>query len=158
MAIAMNLSDATSWFLSKQSMSPKKLQKMLYYAYSWGLVFLNEDPDNLDNKLFDTQFQAWVHGPVIPKTYTDYKGYGFKDIPKADSKSIERLKLDSEVEDILNQVFEVYGEFSGNQLEALTHSEDPWKIARKDCLPMDPSTNLIDDRIIYNYYSSQIGA
>lgn len=34
MAIAMSLTDAASWFLSKQSMSPKKLQKLLYYAYS----------------------------------------------------------------------------------------------------------------------------
>ncbi|PQC37687.1 hypothetical protein CUN10_12280 [Enterococcus faecium] len=158
MAIAMSLTDATSWFLSKQSMSPKKLQKMLYYAYSWGLVLLNEDPENLDNKLFDAQFQAWVHGPVIPEIYSEYKTYGFRDIPKKEFGFGEDLSLDSEVEDVLNQVFEVYSEFSGNQLENLTHSETPWIEARKDCLPMDSSTNVIEDDTIYQYYSTQLGA
>lgn len=158
MAIAMSLTDAASWFLSKQSMSPKKLQKLLYYAYSWGLVFLNEDPDNLDNKLFNAQFQAWVHGPVIPEIYSEYKTYGFRDIPKKEFGFGGNLVLDSEVEDVLNQVFDAYGEFSGNQLENLTHSEEPWQEARKGCLPMDPSTNVIDDRIVYNYYNRQFGA
>ena len=48
------------FFLSKESMSPKKLQKMLYYAYAWTLALLNEDEDHLENKLFDGKFGYMV--------------------------------------------------------------------------------------------------
>lgn len=52
----MKIKDVENWFLSKQEMSPKKLQKMLYYAYSWGLVFFNESVDSLKNTLIQCRF------------------------------------------------------------------------------------------------------
>lgn len=61
-----SIEEIKNWFLSKESMTPKKLQKLLYYAYSWDMVFENEDIDNLDVFLFNEEFEAWVHGPVIP--------------------------------------------------------------------------------------------
>ena len=155
MNTAMTLEEVKNWFLSRQSMSPKKLQKMLYYAYSWGLVLLNDDNESFDNKLFDANFEAWVHGPVIPDIYFEYKPYGFQNIPQLDS--ISPNPEDDDVTDVLEQVLSVYGGFNGNQLESLTHSEEPWKNARKGLLPMDSSSNVIDDRIIYNYYFEQLG-
>ena len=44
---------------------------------------------------FDAQFQAWVHGPVIPEIYSEYKTYGFRDIPKKEFGFGEDLALDS---------------------------------------------------------------
>ncbi|EGE9348465.1 hypothetical protein IBL91_003145, partial [Listeria monocytogenes] len=52
------------WFLCRKAMTPKKLQKMLYYAYAWTLTLTNDNPDDLKNKLFPEKFEAWVHGPV----------------------------------------------------------------------------------------------
>lgn len=31
-----------NWFLTKESMTPKKVQKLVYYAYSWYLTLMNE--------------------------------------------------------------------------------------------------------------------
>src|SRR5690606_31825912 len=70
------------WFLSRKSMSPKKLQKMLYYAYVWVLTLLNESADDLNNRLFEEKFEAWVHGPVIYSVYDQYREWGFSDIPQ----------------------------------------------------------------------------
>lgn len=138
------------WFLTKESMSPKKLQKLVYYAYAWVLALLNEDIDNIENRLFDEEIQAWVHGPVCPELYSEYKSYGWSKIEKIE----ERVRLDDEVEDILNQVWEVYGSFTGNELESITHQETPWVEARKGLSAFTISQNEIDDRVIFEYYNS----
>ena len=67
--------DVANWFLSKESMTPKKLQKLVYYAYSWYLTLVNESKDDLTAKLFTSRLEAWVHGPVFPELYQKYKGY-----------------------------------------------------------------------------------
>lgn len=154
MAAALEMNQVINWFLNKQSMSPKKLQKLLYYAYSWGLVFLNDDKDNLENKLFEANFEAWVHGPVIRSVYARYAPFKFQDIEKRDS-AVEPLPED--IEDILLQVINAYGEFNGNQLENLTHSELPWIEARGNCLPMDSCQTVISDKTIFTYYLDQLG-
>ena len=63
------VSKVANFYLSKQSMSPKKLQKILYYAYAWTLALLNDDEEHLNNRLFDSKFEAWVHGPVLPEVF-----------------------------------------------------------------------------------------
>jgi uncharacterized phage-associated protein len=47
------------WFLCKESMTHKKLQKLCYYAQAWNLALHNSE-------LFEDRFEAWVHGPVSP--------------------------------------------------------------------------------------------
>lgn len=146
----MKIKDVQNWFLSRQEMSPKKLQKILYYAYSWGLVFLNEGVDDLKNTLFDAEFEAWVHGPVIPEVYSEFASYGYSDIEKRQDTS---GNLPNDVEDLLNQVLGAYGDFNGNELESITHSELPWKEARKGFRPMDSSKVVIKPKTIFEYYT-----
>ena len=47
--------DVAKWFLAKgnKDISPKKLQKLVYYAYAWTLTLLNNSSDDLENKLFE---------------------------------------------------------------------------------------------------------
>ena len=61
------------FFLARASMSPKKLQKLVYYAYAWTLALLNETIDDLHFRLFHNKIEAWVHGPVVPDLYQQYK-------------------------------------------------------------------------------------
>lgn len=145
--------DVVDWFLSKESMSPKKLQKLLYYAYAWTLVFHNESADNLDNKLFDEDIEAWVHGPVISKVYGEYKKYGYNQITEPPST---KPIFTEEIEDTLNQVWEAYGDLNGNQLEAITHEEEPWKEAREGLNPLDASREPLNDETIFNYYLNEM--
>lgn len=146
----MKIKDVQNWFLSRQEMSPKKLQKILYYAYSWGLVFFNEDVKNLKNVLFNAEFEAWVHGPVIREVYSEFAHYGYEDIEKRNDTS---GKLPEDVEDLLNQVLGAYGDFNGNELESITHSELPWIEARKGLRPMDSSSVVIKKESIFEYYT-----
>lgn len=144
-----NLEDVIDWFLARDYMSPKKLQKLLYYAYAWTITLQNEDTENLENKLFDEKFEAWVHGPVIPSVYQEYRKYGYNNITE---RPEENVVFDEEIEDILNQVWTEYGHYTGNQLESITHQEDPWKIARGDCSPLERCNTIISDESIFNYY------
>lgn len=146
--------NVAEWFLSKESMTPKKLQKLVYYAYSWVLALMNEDIDDLTNKLFDDSCpQAWVHGPVFPELYEEYKKYGWKEIEK---NNVSEFNCSEDIEDILNQVYYIYGKFSGNQLESITHQEDPWIKARSGCKPYEISNKVISDKDIYMCYNSRI--
>ena len=131
------------WFLSKQSMGHKKLQKLCYYAQAWYCALEGEP-------LFDDVIEAWVHGPVIPALYQHYKDYGWQ---KIKTVSFDETKLPDNVLEVLNAVYDTYGNFSGEQLEALTHSEYPWQKARgNDLLPFEPCNNPITIESMRDYY------
>ncbi|NMV48480.1 DUF4065 domain-containing protein [Lactobacillus reuteri] len=147
--------EVADWFLAKGEgkISPKKLQKLVYYAYAWTLTLLNDSAENLTNKLFDDgRFEAWVHGPVIHGLYSEYSEYGFNNI----SKSKTQPTFTEDIEDVLNQVWDVYGKYNADQLESMTHQESPWKNARKDLSPLDSSSNFISDKDIFNCYIKRI--
>ena len=59
----------------KEPMTPKRLQKLLYFCYSYYLAAFNESADKIENRLFKNNFQAWIHGPVLPEIYQEYKKY-----------------------------------------------------------------------------------
>lgn len=141
------------WYLSKSSMSPKKLQKILYYAYAWVLTLSNDDINHLENKLFDDDIEAWAHGPVIYTVYEEYKLFGYNDIPRYDG---EVVMLSEDISDILNQVWDEYGSFTADQLESITHQESPWIHAREGVSPLAYSDKAISDRDIYKCYIERI--
>ena len=134
--------DLANWFLHKSSMPHKKLQKLCYYAVAWHYALYNSILVN------DDEFEAWVHGPVSPTLWFEYKDYGWAPIPRFD----EKPALDIDTEDFLQIVYNTYGEFSGHQLEGMTHNEDPWKEARKGLDEYEPSNTPIDPEIMKRYY------
>lgn len=143
---SVTISDVAKAFLNMESMTPKKLQKLCYYAYSWFMVFKDGE------KLFDQEFEAWVHGPVNPELYREYKEYGWGEIPK-EKRVPEVIANDFELSEILESVYSSYGHFDANQLEYLTHQEKPWRNARKGLESFEPSSNQISNEDIYNFYS-----
>ena len=74
------------FFLSKSALTQKKIQKLVYYAYSWFIAINNENADNIDNILFDEIPEAWLHGPVFPSLYSKIKSYNWQEVPKIDKK------------------------------------------------------------------------
>lgn len=141
-------------------MTPKKLQKMLYYCYSFYLAIMaHNDSDEEINTwtLFDEKFQAWVHGPVIPKVYNKYKNYKASIIENSGfSKEDIAGVLTQEQIEIIDEVIEAYGHLTGNSLESISHSELPWIEARGNLKSLDSCTNELSDKKIYNYYSSKL--
>ncbi|EFQ5577228.1 DUF4065 domain-containing protein [Listeria monocytogenes] len=116
-----SIQQLAEWLLAKESMTNKKLQKMAYYSVAWSYTLLEKQVFKED------EFQAWVHGPVSPVLYEEYKKNGWEEIP---NEGIEAPKFDGEIEELLESVWFTYGEETGNGLEALSHSERPWIVAR----------------------------
>ncbi|MGQ9027452.1 Panacea domain-containing protein [Bacillus licheniformis] len=114
----------TSW-----SITPLKLQKLLYYCQGWHMAY------SKGNELFDEEMEAWDHGPVVPEIYHKYKHHKYLTIPKEifeNKNNKGKPILSNKQLDIINAVWETYGEYDGKYLEELTHQEDPWIEAPKD--------------------------
>ena len=59
---------ALSLLTKQMTVSPLKLQKLLYYAQAWSMVFFGRQ-----RHLFADVPQAWVNGPVYPVIYNIWK-------------------------------------------------------------------------------------
>lgn len=118
-----------------------KLQKMLYYMQGFHLAFFDEP-------LFDDEIEAWMYGPVVPSVYEEYKDSGSAGLELNQEEVI--LSLNEEEEDIFNQVYEAYGQFSALKLMNMTHAEAPWRLARPGY------GNVIPKDSIKAYFSTQI--
>lgn len=127
--------------LSFGSMSNKKLQKICYYVYSWYLAIYNE-------RVADVQFEAWVHGPVSREIYNIYKGYGWEDIPVYKGF----LMVDEEIIDFAENVWEIYGRYTADELEEMSHRELPWNKAREGYSRYESSDIILADADIYMFY------
>lgn len=97
-----------------------KLQKLVYYAQGFHLALF-------DSPLFEDPIEAWTHGPVVPELYHAYKEYGSDAIPVPSDVDISIY--DDETQELLNEVYEVFGQFSAWKLRNMTHDEPPWKNA-----------------------------
>jgi len=140
----MNIKELANYLLSKNSMTNKKLQKMIYYITGWHVALLDKDLIPHDN------FEAWVHGPVCPDLYHKYKNYGWKDIPKIFDYSCTEISVDSK--ELIDEVIERYGDYSGDDLEALSHQEQPWLEAREGLEEWHPSTKIISKEVMRKYF------
>lgn len=138
-----SVNNVAKWFLNKQSMTHKKVQKLCYYAQAWYCALYDGSP------LFDSPIQAWVHGPVIPALYPVFADFKWQLIPQCEFD--ETVFTGDEI-NILEAVMNTYGDLSGDQLESLTHSEEPWIIARGDLKPWETSTNEISCESMRKYY------
>jgi uncharacterized phage-associated protein len=140
--------DIANWFLSKEPMNHKKLQKLCYYAVAWGYALLDRSIVKED----EACFEAWVHGPVSPILYQKYKGNPYWIILEPDQDYIN--EFDYEIEDHLESTWLTYKDDTGNSLEALSHIELPWKNARKGLDPFINSNNMISIEDMKEYYRS----
>lgn len=148
------------------SVSPLKLQKILYYTQAWHMVFFGRE-----NQLFDTAPQAWVNGPVYPEVYRAYKNvvpwmcdhlrkehFGVKSGERVNDvlcALAKDLRLSPEQLDFVESVVTLYGSRSQNQLVLYTHSELPWCEQREGLLPYEKSTRLISLNTMYSYYKER---
>jgi uncharacterized phage-associated protein len=120
-----------------------KLQKLLYYSQAWHLALFGEP-------LFDEDIEAWVHGPVVPEIFRRYRDCKWSPIPSLGVDNACQFRPH------LEEVWRVYGRFSAFDLERLTHSEDPWKMARKGLAPDESSNNIITKSSMRDYYSARL--
>lgn len=136
--------DIANWFLLKGEMTQKKVQKLCYYAQAWCYALKGY-------RLEDTDYQAWIHGPVSPALWERFKSFGYDPIK---IKGTFKVNISPEDEKLLNDVWDTYGDNTGNALEALTHRELPWIEARRGYDPDERCTVVISPRTMASYYKS----
>lgn len=125
-----------------------KLQKMLYYAQAWHLAMNDE-------RLFDNAFEGWVHGPVCHEVYDRFRHLGWSPISVDDVLSTAD-DFDEETLDFLDEVWEVYSQYSAAKLEQMTHQEEPWLEARGDSAPQTPGHTELKDDTIRSFYRQRM--
>jgi uncharacterized phage-associated protein len=141
------------WFLSRinqeagDTISPLKLQKLIYYAQAWHLAIF-------DTPLIEEDFQAWVHGPVELSQYHRFKGYGVYSSINIGSFQLDPAKFESQTDDLMNEIYDIYGEHNASYLENLTHNESPWIDARGNTPPGMLCNNVIPKESMKSYYRS----
>ena len=98
------------------TISNLKLQKMMYYQQGFHLAYFG-------TPLFDEDIVAWQYGPVVPSVYKEYKSFESNSI----STSKEGISLSDDEEELFNNDYEEYNQFSAVALMKMTHEESPWK-------------------------------
>ncbi len=98
-------------------LSNLKLQKLLYYCQAFFYA-------KYETPLFAERIEAWHYGPVVPEIYHKFKKYGYSSIP------VEGIKNDFNFnvaqKEMIDEVFEYFGQFSASKLVTITHAEAPW--------------------------------
>lgn len=110
------------------SVTPMKLQKLLYFLYREYLKLTN-------SPLFPERFEAWKYGPVLSRVYSEFSCFRDKNIDKyyedCDGKSFKiSSDCDPNFNIALNTIWEKYKNYSGIQLSNITHyPETAWRKA-----------------------------
>lgn len=142
-------SDVAKWFLQRNDIQMKdgdsdyisnlKLQKLLYYAQGTYMAITGK-------KLFDDNLVAWTHGPVVIDVYYEYNHNGSKGIEYNDADAPKEEYTKKE-ENILNQVYEYFGQYSAWKLRNMTHAELPWQTTEHN--------NVIDPEVIKEFFKKE---
>lgn len=140
--------DTAAYILKKRGpMTAMKLQKLVYYAQAWSLVW-DERP------LFSARIEAWAFGPVVPELYkhhrTEFNLTGWDQGSAGNLTAKEKETVDA--------VLDFYGGKSAQWLSDLSHREDPWKKARKGVPDGQRGSAEITRASMAEYYQGLLNA
>ncbi|MEN9864572.1 MAG: hypothetical protein RL748_162 [Pseudomonadota bacterium] len=138
--------DIAHYILSKcGAMSAMKLQKLVYYAQAWSLVWE-------DVPLFSNRIEAWANGPVVRDLYEKHRG-SFSVNPKM-IMDTPACPLSPSQQTTIDTMLEAYGNKSAQWLSDQTHSEAPWRMARIGLADTERGEHEISLESMAEYYGS----
>ena len=145
-------------FKEKKTISPMKIQKLLYLAQGFYLV-------ETDLPLMNEVFEAWRFGPVLDTVYHKCKHFGQKGIPNYlndydfDTGKFRPAPFPDEekVKEVVDFVWEAAGDTPAMELSVWTHQKDgPWAITTdggtKILLHQEVPNDLIKEYFKANCY------
>ena len=116
------------------SVSPLKLQKLVYVAHGWSLGLTGQP------LVGDELPEAWQYGPVFPSLYQEFRDFGKGPVSRRATafeindgggfSSVEPKVSsdDTPVWTLLRRIWDVYGKFGAIGLSDLTHRDGtPWQ-------------------------------
>lgn len=142
----LSINELASYIISKHDITPKTLQKILYFIQGFSMAF---------NKklLFNDIPQAWVHGPVYPEVYNNYSNFKYNIIDSMSNiKDDINLNIYDNEKKLVDCVLRFFTKYSGDVLEEITHIESPWLNARAGLAKNEPSKNPITLESISEYF------
>lgn len=137
---------------AKSGLNTLKLQKLAYYTQAWRLALKNE-------RLFEGRFQAWVHGPVNRQLYDRFsKTHMMYDLVKVSDirPEFDLEKMPKDIREHIDEVLEAYAQFSGPQLESMTHEEQPWILARNGRKSSERCETELDEDVMTTFYKKML--
>ena len=122
------------------TLTPMQLIKLVYIAHGWMLGLYGRP-------LIKDEVQAWQYGPVIPRLYKAVKSYRSQPVEGPLAARGAGEDLDAAEKDIVDQVFGLYGGYSGPALSRITHAPGtPWtKTYEPGSFGFTISNDLIED-------------
>lgn len=126
-------------------MTAMKLQKLMYYAQAWHMVWQ-------ERALFADDFEAWANGPVLQGLYNCHRG--MFSVTADLFAAANSMSLDPVERANIDKVLGFYGEQTAQWLSNLTHQETPWLAARGDLAPGNSSNATISKSSMHEYYSA----
>lgn len=100
------------------------LQKALYYVFGKHLAVSSKP-------LLDSNFEAWMYGPVYPAAYVAYHDHHKDPIPKPDRCPILENLTTDELH-LIDSVIRSCAIHPASELITRTHKQSPWKDASND--------------------------
>lgn len=136
--------DVAAYILQQKGpMTAWKLQKLVYYAQAWSLVW-DQRP------LFGERIEAWANGPVVADLYKIHRGMFIVDaLPVGDPSNLDAAAIET-----IDAVLDYYGDQHPQWLSDLTHMEAPWREARGDLQPGARCNTEITPDEMALYYES----
>lgn len=151
--LPLTANEAADWFLSRidrdagEAITHLALQKLLYFAQAWYLA-------NRGKPLFEEDFQAWAHGPVVRSIYDRFKGSSWEALPAPSNSP----NVSGEVAKLLELVFAKYGGYGAKKLEKITHEKGaPWDVVRGELPSEARCEDVIPKDLIRDYFGEKIG-
>lgn len=133
--------------LAKQdqtSIDPMKLQKLIYLAHGWSLVFLN-------HPLVREKIKAWKYGPVIPSLYDEFREFRANPITRTAPADASANALDPASSNLIQKVWAAYRDQTAIQLSTMTHEPGyAWDMSRRIAQPWEDPT--IEDGLILDEF------
>lgn len=124
-----------------KGLTPMQLLKLVYIAHGWKLALAG-------TPLIRDEVQAWQYGPVIPRLYNTVRDYKDRPVVGPIPHDADDV-LDSSEENLVQQIYNIYGNYSGPQLSRLTHAAGtPWELTYK---PNSFGLGISNDKIQDHY-------
>lgn len=122
------------------TLTPMQLLKLVYIAHGWMLGLYGRP-------LIKDEVQAWQYGPVIPSLYKAVKSYRSQPVVGPLPTRGSNDALDADEQNIIDQVFDLYGNYSGPALSRITHAAGtPWSMTYEPkTFGIEISNDLIED-------------
>ena len=83
---------------NKLSVSNLQLQKVMYFA-----IRTQKNNHELLSQIYDEPFYVWRYGPVVPKIYRKYRGYGSRAIIEKGKKTEAYSIFDDSIIKLLSE-------------------------------------------------------